>query len=136
MAVILENKYLLHIKKIDDQHKGLFKIVSDLFDAIDYTDKQMLSFMPSFIECAQKYMLEHFETEESLMRETGYPCILDHIQKHRDFETEISKITSEYNDKGSLDILKVSRYMYKWTIEHIGMIDKEFGNYYREYKNT
>ncbi len=116
------------IKKVDEQHMGLVRLINELHDA----NKQGTSrlFIVEALEKLITYTIEHFNDEEKLFVEIDYPGSVNHLKEHNDFKLEVEKLKKE-SATGSIVIsLKTIDFLKDWTITHILGTDKEFGNLY------
>ena len=108
-------KYSLHVEKIDNQHKELFRLsalVEQLDDKVTKEDiKELLS---SFFT----YMREYFSDEEAYMKSIGYPLLKKHHSLHQEIIRDFTKLLKENH---SLDSIKKQMKIAtkKWLIDHI-----------------
>jgi hemerythrin len=109
--------YSVGIETIDNQHKELFNLVNAFYDGIsEKLDKQVI--LKTIIDI-EKYTLFHFSTEESMMIQSGYPFIEEHIKEHQAFIETITDFRKRYeNDRLQLS-LDVSGFIRKWINSHI-----------------
>jgi len=76
-----DEKYSLHVEKIDNQHKELFRL-SAVVESLDErtTKEEVKKLLNSFFI----YMREHFHDEEAYMESVGYPLLKKHRQLHHE----------------------------------------------------
>ena len=67
-----ENKYILNIDKIDQQHKAFFDLWNTEIEQVDMQDDTQLPFI---IEKLENYLKTHIAYEEELLRESDYKDI-------------------------------------------------------------
>ena len=117
------NKFLLDIPELDQQHQKFFEI----FDAItkeanaDSPEK-----MESIIIELEKYLEYHFQTEERLMKEAGYQGLNDHIAQHKQFISRINEMKLELDYMNPMLFDKITVFIKKWFIVHILQSDYEY----------
>ncbi len=110
-----DEKYSLHVEKIDKQHKELFRL-SALVDALDEntTKDDIKKLLNSFFI----YMRDHFRDEENYMKSIGYPLLKKHHLLHHEI---IEDFTQMVKKNHSLEPLKQQMKIAtkKWLIDHI-----------------
>jgi hemerythrin len=72
-----------------------------------------------------KYSIEHFDREETIMRDIGYPDILIHKKQHAWFTNKVSSVIKSgiYNNDNIQSFLRV------WLVNHIAIMDAELSQY-------
>ena len=66
------------VELIDEQHRNLFEHLNNFVDAIDNgagTDE-----IEKVVGFLDKYVIEHFDTEEMMMKEVSCPDMEEHIR--------------------------------------------------------
>lgn len=107
---------------IDNQHQYLFSLANDLVDSRD-RENLIHNAMQLF-----RYVREHFEYEETVMRQTGYPAYEEHLVLHEGLINQLSAISSDIaNDRWSMASLQ--QFMNEWLLGHIVEQDKKLGRY-------
>jgi hemerythrin len=81
MALMVWNsRFETGIGIIDTQHKALFAAVNKLADSFKSgTSKTEVKACLDFLV---KYTVDHFSTEEKIMRDMGYPKLTSHVVEH------------------------------------------------------
>jgi len=125
--------YATGIRMIDNDHRELFDIVNLLAEHVkDDIDSIHLS---QITERLDRYVKEHFQREEKLMRDYAYPGLAAHHIKHAEFVKVIEAIRIiEHNCPEKLDADKFLLYLSRWLRLHIMGTDREYlpyltGNY-------
>lgn len=129
IAVWDDTRYSVGIEEIDNQHKELFRLVNELYKARNMSKDELKSFLPKFLKSISDYAIFHFESEERYMNAIRYNKT-HHIKQHKDFVSTVFDVITTYNRTREFDVVGVSRFLYKWLIDHIGRIDKSFGKEY------
>jgi len=118
-------KYSVHVEKIDLQHKKLFDIISRTIDVYESGHDELL---PVFKELAD-YVQYHFATEDEYMLEHEYPDFLTHTEEHQKFTKKILNFLDGL-DKGKPDLARdVLIFMKDWYVDHILGTDKKMGSF-------
>jgi hemerythrin len=77
-------------KKIDDDHKELFRMIKELVEAINqHTCKYKIDSVIKFLE---DYANNHFAMEEKYMKELEYPEYLKHRAEHERVQATYSRL--------------------------------------------
>ena len=117
------------IPEIDEQHRSLFEQATR-FDAAVRSGlkgkerQELFSFLAG-------YANEHFEAEERLMREAGYPRLASHALEHAEFRRRLATLLPHWESEGdsSALLMAVSGFLMRWLREHIGASDRAIGEF-------
>lgn len=121
------------ITAVDAQHQAMFRTIADLLDANfrghgpDQLDKT-LSFLAGYIDY-------HFQCEEAIMREHGYPFVEDHRGLHLAFRAHFvalsTRVQAEQSDPERATLLcdELGEWLAAWLVEHIGDADRRLGEF-------
>ena len=126
---IWNDDYATGIAELDDQHKKIFDLGNSIAD-IKNTDRIKKSIMSLY-----KYTRLHFDFEENLMKDAGYPVWKSHREIHEDLITELNTVGKKVAGN-ELSIDEFKRFVYVWIVDHIMFQDKQFANYYKKKKST
>ena len=110
-----DEKYRLHVEKIDEQHKELFRLSAIVENLDENTTKEDIKkLLNSFFI----YMREHFRDEEEYMKKIGYPLLKQHHELHHEIINEFTILVKENHTIKSLKE-KMQIATKKWLIDHI-----------------
>jgi hemerythrin len=116
---------------VDAQHKMLFSYVNDVIGVCeggDEADKiqETLAFLIH-------YTVQHFQDEEALQLECGYPGYGWHKGLHEAFKQTAAELAQRFTESGSsADLCKdVKEIVASWLITHIQGEDKRIGEHIR-----
>ncbi|MDD3322007.1 MAG: hemerythrin family protein [Paludibacter sp.] len=125
------NSYLLDIPMIDKQHINFFK----LFDKLMLMSKENDSYenINEVILELEKYTYNHFNTEESLMRNANVENIDFHILQHKLFIDKVEEFKLAYTYRNMILVDQMVVFMRKWFLMHISEVDRNYANTVREY---
>lgn len=116
-----DDKYLLNIDIIDEQHKELFRIASEAFNLIKsdfYSDKY--DQVVKIIEELKDYAVYHFKSEEEYMLSIGYKKYFSHKVIHDEFLEKVTKIDLEAMDENQDEyLLSIITFVVDWIGSHI-----------------
>ncbi len=117
--------------KIDREHWGLFALIHDLGDKISQGAAE--TSINATIEALAAYVDVHFEHEERLMQETGYPEFDAHKKAHEaldqrvaEFKEALRRSPETFDFEGLMDFLS------NWLSEHILKVDMKFAAFHKE----
>ncbi|MRR34847.1 bacteriohemerythrin [bacterium] len=112
------------IEEIDSQHRLLFVQLEKLLDAcVAGREREEVVAMLGFLD---QYVVTHFETEEGLQREYGYPDSERHRAEHAGFLLRLQHFKKEVETSApSRDfVLRVNQTLIDWLKTHILTVDK------------
>ena len=117
-------KYSVHIREIDEQHKKLVALINELFEAMKAgQDHEALG---KVIAVLLTYAKSHFATEERLMRDYGYPEYLVHKQVHDSLSKKVLDLNAEYQAGKPVLTVQLMNFLKDWLINHILGTDKKY----------
>lgn len=112
---------LIGVEQIDEEHRGLFRLVGEVHDLLDsdLTDGEYEKIY-DLIERLKQYAVVHFRHEEEYMEKIGHPEIEQQKQQHAQFCAKVNEvdIRSHNGDQRAL-ISDLLSYLVKWLYKHI-----------------
>jgi hemerythrin len=113
------------IKKIDEQHKELFRRIDILLDT---GNKDRIT---ETIDFLGKYIVEHFNDEQAMHAEAKYPKAAAHKTYHDNYVTQFQKLRDQFLKEGHTLTTSqaVNKNVVGWLKEHILVHDKEFADF-------
>ncbi len=120
---------------IDDQHRSLFRLASELQAAIESEacDDETIA---NAVYALTDYVTQHFADEEDLMHETGYPASGPHRAQHELLAGETLRYVSRYFNGDALAACELAPFVMRWLRNHILNTDARFAAWYREHANA
>lgn len=119
----------VHVDKIDEQHKELFRRFNQVGDAIwDGKGKEEVG---KFLGFMAEYVVIHFQDEENLMLQNDYPGYSAQKSAHEHFTQQIMEIKEKF-DKGQADtplVVRVVEELGNWFKNHIRSLDVALGEF-------
>lgn len=118
---------------IDAQHKSIFKAANDMLIACqEGRGRELVGKTISFLE---RYVVEHFQAEEKLMKESAYTGCARHAAEHREFMESFAGIREQFDKEGeSLSIIvNTNHALVRWLTSHIKKSDRAFSDFIRKY---
>ncbi len=135
MAYIEWSKeYSVGIQEIDEQHKKLFQLANELYNAIvgNHNEAGLKKTFQGLVD----YVKEHFSHEEGMMAKVNYPEIEPHQAKHRELITKIVNYFKEYQAKvaSGADSKHLSKevlvFLRNWVLQHIMETDMKYRGHF------
>lgn len=127
--MLWNDKFLLGINEIDEQHRKLVDLVErtkelviDAKDGIDCYDE-----IVSVLKELSDYTIYHFTYEEGLMENVNYDNIIAHKMEHKIFVKKISNFMSEDLEEDQPDkIEQLTYFLLDWLVKHILSTDSQY----------
>lgn len=124
MSILDWNKSLeIGHKTIDEQHKGLVKLLNDLHSAMslgvscaDYTPIRMRLY---------EYTVFHFSEEEALMGRVGYKLRAEHEREHFEFVEKLSELAHKASARNGDIGTEMFNWLADWLLRHISQTDRK-----------
>jgi hemerythrin len=133
---VWSERYATGIVAIDAQHRRLFQAINRMESAYQAGTEE--SEAQESLAFLAKYTLEHFETEEALMRELGYPMLEFHQKEHADLMARILEMKAKL-DEGFLVPLhgadfaaNMANFAADWLAHHINEADMGYVQFAKE----
>ncbi len=122
-------------RKIDAEHKELFKMIKELVDAINqHTCKYKIDDVIKFLE---DYVKNHFAMEENYMKEFEYPEYRQHRAEHEKFMIDFAELKGELQEikasgsyAGSYELsVTTNQVLVDWLLDHIAKVDRKLAEF-------
>jgi len=127
MSITWNSNFSIGVSLIDDQHKKLVEILSELVDAQKMgTGAQIIQ---DIMDRLVDYTVYHFSSEEQLFEEYRYPKAAEHKDEHDEFTSKVKMYQYSCKSGNLILSMKILDYLKDWTISHILGTDKEFAAY-------
>lgn len=119
------DRYSVGIKLIDDQHMVLLSTVNDLHTAMKTGQAQSVA--GQLLRTLVKYTVDHFATEERLMKSVQYPELQAHQRQHHDLTQQVDEFVKRF-EKGDVTLsIGLLNFLSDWLATHILKDDKKYG---------
>ena len=128
MAILSWNdQYLIGQSVIDEEHKMLFRLINDFHT--HWVEKREHQEIARVLSKLIQYGELHFQDEERIMAQEGYPQLESHRAIHEKLIEEIFKLNEELADKSQLLGRDMTKFLKQWLVDHIVHNDYEFRNF-------
>jgi hemerythrin-like metal-binding protein len=116
---------------LDGDHIGLIEILSRL-DETSTRKQDFTELLSVFVTRSG----EHFEREEAIIRDLGFPQIETHMAEHRIFQDVLVHIAGRYRPLWSPALMRAStEYLREWLMHHILLQDMAYKPYIIDPRN-
>jgi hemerythrin len=124
---IWNESYLVGHPVIDRQHKKLTELLSQLAEAMQTGHGAVV--LGGILREMVTYTKVHFEYEEKLMEDAGFPGLDVHRAIHQRLESRVTALQDRFL-KGETKIsVEVLHFLKDWLVEHISARDRDFHDY-------
>lgn len=121
------DRYAVGVEIIDQQHQKLFRLIDELARGIQSGNSEA-ALQTVFDELAD-YTRTHFETENRLMRESGYPDSAKHGALHRELEASLADLVGKARRGEPWVSLETMNFLRQWLYHHIDDTDRQFADF-------
>jgi len=123
-----DDDYSVGVPLMDEQHKKLIMMINDLFQrSVSGSTSSSLTFAMA-VKDAAEYTKIHFKIEETYLEKVGYPGLPEQKKQHETFMAEVLSTFEKYK-KGEAMPLDLVRFLKKWLLNHIAVMDKQYTAY-------
>ncbi|MCL1911639.1 MAG: hemerythrin family protein [Leptospirales bacterium] len=135
MAFVWKEEWAIGREQIDSQHRELFKTVNSLIDAC-HAGKGF-NVIDDTMNFLLNYTVKHFNDEETLQRQIGFPGYRGHKKLHDDFKAQAMGLAAKVKaGHSNVVIMQVSQTIGEWLVNHVGKEDRKIGEHLKERKKA
>lgn len=130
MSVTFDKSLETGNELIDQQHKELIDRVNKLLESC-YTGTEKRNAVQT-LNFLLDYTVFHFEAEEKLQEEAGYPAFAAHKELHQEFVKAVHELLEMLEEEeGPTDafVAAVNKNITDWLLNHIQVQDKAVAAY-------
>lgn len=124
MAIEWRDELSIGDATIDDDHKGLIRLINQYERAIAKHDARLLK---ETFKGLSDYAAAHFEREEKLMEAVYFPERRTHGDKHADLMRQVQDFHYQVLCGEKLHVDEISRFLHDWLVNHIIHEDLKLG---------
>jgi len=124
-----QDNYRIGVPRVDAEHEYLFALINEFHDkyAAGDTHRQQLLILNRLVAYAE----EHFQNEEALMREAGYPRLDRQQAMHETLYSSIFALNEKLSRRGAKADAETMRFLKTWIVDHIVREDVDIGQFMR-----
>ncbi len=125
-----KDEYSVNILEIDAQHKRLVAMTNELFDAMGQGKGQDV--LGRILNGLAGYAVTHFQKEEKLMEQYGYPGLDEHKRKHNNLTMKVKQLKQAFETSNTPITLETGNFLKAWLVKHIMVTDKGYSQFLNE----
>jgi len=118
----------LGIPIIDEQHRGVVATINTFYYFIQKGMGEE-GILPT-LKTLRQYMLLHFHTEETLMKDVGYDHLEEHQRQHRELARKTEEIIAAAADRKR--VVSALAFLKDWWLQHINVEDRKYAPLFLE----
>lgn len=114
---------------IDEQHQELIDRFNAFLEACNENrGKEHLNQLYKFLD---RYVVQHFQEEEQLMKRYSYPDLQAHLKEHQEFISRLAALEAELEKAGPTIgvLIHTNKALLYWLTTHIKQIDVALGRF-------
>jgi hemerythrin len=129
MAISWDDRLLTGVTEIDNQHKEIFTRVNKFLDACK--GQAGKSEVEDTIKFLGDYCIKHFNNEEIIQKQYGYPDMTNHIAAHTEFKNKFTELKARFDKEGPTIGFKLvfNTAVIEWLIQHIKGNDRKVADF-------
>jgi hemerythrin len=121
--------YSVDITSIDSQHRLLVSMIHHLQEAM--LEGRVKAVVAPLFQAMNRYTQFHFEYEEQLFAEHGYPDGETHRERHAGLVAKLQDLEAKYS-AGTLSAgTPLMQFLRSWLVDHICAHDKQYSAFLR-----
>jgi len=132
--LVWSEKYQIGVPEIDAQHQELFRRASQFLHAVSDDERQQEA--TALLEFLNSFVVTHFDAEERLMKEQGYPFYQAQKSQHEKLKKYFARIRQELRQTSREDrfytMFRFQLLVADWLINHTLREDRHLGKFLRE----
>ena len=124
MAIEWTKDLATGVDSVDEQHKELFSRINTLLEACKRGEGS--AHVVGTLGFLTQYVIEHFDSEEALMRRAAYSGYAEHAALHREFKRQVETFASDLALRGvtMTTVVTINRMIVGWLNDHIRTVDR------------
>jgi hemerythrin len=129
-----DDRYLVGIPLVDDQHKELIRLTNDLYLSCLQGDEAARASFKEAIRATVEYVKFHFGAEEQILKNVNYPEFATHKKQHEEFVKQVLEEVKNFEEGKKFVPNMFVRFLRDWTLTHIAVSDKQYAEYILDLK--
>lgn len=122
------HRFSVGVAEFDEEHMVLLRLINELFDASRVGEGDLAA--ARVLDGLLDYASTHFEHEERMMREFGYPDIESHTAEHRDLAGKATRLRASLSAEATAgDAPATMKLIVNWLVTHIMGVDAAYGKF-------
>ena len=126
-----EDRFLVGVEQVDREHRRLFEIAGRTYDSLGIDAAAGRGMIREAVAGLIGYTTTHFASEEALMAAAGYPELESHRRLHEHLLLRVRDMEMRVEIDDPTVAFDLTRFLYRWLVEHIETSDRKFGEFSR-----
>jgi hemerythrin-like metal-binding protein len=124
---VWKDEYSVNHELIDTQHQELVNRLNGFLDAM--RQGKGTAEIENVLAFLGRYVVDHFGTEETVMRKYSYPGYTAHKREHEELIADFTEISADVGKNGvrSVQVIQAQEVLVDWLKNHILRMDKALG---------
>lgn len=118
--------YETGVSEMDEQHQKLIELINKLY--LVMRDGESQSSVVDILQEMDSYAVRHFQDEEKLLQEKGYPEYESHVALHQQYRDKIRELM-EASVKEKEQVKETYSFLREWWMDHIVGQDRQYGEF-------
>ena len=118
------DRYSVNSVLIDSQHKKLVSLINELHNAM--ASGKGKDALQKILDDLVKYTVEHFTTEETMMKKAKYAGYLEHKLEHDKLTEKAVSLQKSFREGKIPLTMDVMNFLKNWLTNHIEGTDKKY----------
>lgn len=129
-----KKEFSVGIKKLDNQHKKIIKILNQLLiiGPPQHEKGGNEKEIEEILDNLHGYIREHFRTEEEYMLKYNYPGYDKQKEEHNNFIDRLCEFEKEHLKGHRLVTINIFNFVWDWFSQHILKLDKQYSPFLKE----
>ena len=123
-----DDSFSVGVRSIDAQHRELISTIDEFAQA--FFDGQSQQVLEKILDRLIAFAKTHFQMEEKLMVEYGYPGFAGHREEHKILTEQVIELQNKF-ESGERDVaLETFNFLREWMMHHILETDMQYKEYF------
>jgi len=119
--------YSVNVPQIDDQHKKLIALANQMYDAMRAGKGRDV--LGTVLTELVDYTVYHFEAEERLLRQHGFPGHDEHKEMHDSLADKARQFRDDFRRGKESRAMDVMLFLSNWLNVHILEVDIQYASF-------
>ena len=121
---------IVGVQAMDDQHGILMDTLNELRTSLLHgTSRRDVSLQ---LERLIEFTRMHFESEDQLLRQQGYPGADEHRTEHQNLLKRLYTALEQVNGDEPVHLSSLLEFLPSWYLEHVEKLDQPYGTWLNE----
>jgi hemerythrin-like metal-binding protein len=116
--------YSVGDSSLDAEHQQILKAIDELYATMSTYEENAKN--KKLLDRLVQYTLTHFQHEERIMEEAGYPALAAHKIEHERMRQRTHELRANFSQVKGVELL---RFLKEWWTNHIQAEDKAYAPY-------